>query len=95
MLLAAKCCYFSIRLGSGFLTFVITSHPPPFNHTFHPSPWPHPPLSQAPRCENELEELCREVEKAITQNIQNTLNTLEKDAITIATQIDAALERDR
>lgn len=51
--------------------------------------------AKAPRCENELEELCREVEKAITQNIQNTLNTLEKDAITIATQIDAALERDR
>ncbi|KAL5477448.1 hypothetical protein EMCRGX_G024247 [Ephydatia muelleri] len=51
--------------------------------------------AKAPRCENELEELCREVEKAITQNIQNTLNTLEKDAVTIATQIDAALESDR
>eukprot|EP00731_Ephydatia_muelleri_P022783 Em0015g366a len=33
--------------------------------------------------------------KPLPQNIQNTLNTLEKDAVTIATQIDAALESDR
>ena len=50
---------------------------------------------QNPRCENQIDELCREIEKTINHNIQNTLNTLEKDGSAIVDQIDSRLTADR
>lgn len=48
-----------------------------------------------PRCENQIEELCKEVEKTINQSVQSTLNTLEKDCDCIVNEIDRRLEQDR
>ena len=47
------------------------------------------------RCVNQIEEVCKDVEKTINQTIQNTLNTLEKDCEKIAQLVDARLEKDR
>ncbi|XP_065893273.1 uncharacterized protein [Dysidea avara] len=48
-----------------------------------------------PRCENQIDELCQEVEKTINQAVQTTLNTLEKDCNTITQEIDRRLDQDR
>ena len=42
----------------------------------------------APRCVNQIEEVCKEIEKTINQTIQNTLNTLERDCDNIAARVD-------
>ncbi|XP_072024603.1 uncharacterized protein [Amphiura filiformis] len=47
------------------------------------------------RCVNQIEEVCKDVEKTINQTIQNTLNTLEKDCEAIANIIDDKLQEDR
>lgn len=47
------------------------------------------------RCVNQIEEVCKDVEKTISQMIQNTLNTLETDCEQIASLIDGKLEEDR
>ena len=47
------------------------------------------------RCVNQIEEVCKDVEKTINQTIQNTLNSLEVDCQKIAELVDRKLERDR
>ena len=46
------------------------------------------------RCVNQIEEVCKDIEKTITQTIQNTLNSLEKDCDTIGVMVDQAIARD-
>ncbi|XP_062295118.1 uncharacterized protein si:ch211-11k18.4 [Scomber scombrus] len=47
------------------------------------------------RCVNQIEEVCRTVEKTINQTVQNTLNSLEKDCETISEAITDMLINDR
>ncbi|CAN9505734.1 unnamed protein product [Ophioblennius macclurei] len=47
------------------------------------------------RCVNQIEEVCRTVEKTINQTVQNTLNSLEKDCELISDAITETLLRDR
>ena len=49
---------------------------------------------QPARCANQIEEVCKEIEKTINQTIQNTLNTLEKDCEKIADLVDKKLTID-
>ena len=49
---------------------------------------------QPARCANQIEEVCKEIEKTINQTIQNTLNTLEKDCEKIADMVDKKLTID-
>ena len=49
---------------------------------------------QQTRCVNQIEDVCRDVERTINQTIQNTLNTLEKDCDTIASLVEKQLEKD-
>lgn len=46
------------------------------------------------RCVNQIEEVCKDVEKTINQTIQNTLNSLEKDCDSIEKLVDEAINRD-
>jgi len=46
------------------------------------------------RCVNQIEEVCKDVEKTINQTIQNTLNTLEKDCEKIGELVDEAIFKD-
>ena len=46
------------------------------------------------RCVNQIEEVCKDIEKTITQTIQNTLNSLEKDCNTIGDMVDQAIAKD-
>lgn len=47
------------------------------------------------RCVNQIEDVCKEVEKTIKQTIQNTLNSLEKDTELLINKIDAKLKKDK
>lgn len=47
------------------------------------------------RCVNQIEEVCREIEKTINQTVQNTLNSLEKDCELISKAITDTLINDR
>ncbi|KAM4634387.1 uncharacterized protein ACJ7VT_000249 isoform 1-T1 [Polymixia lowei] len=47
------------------------------------------------RCVNQIEEVCRTVEKTINQTVQNTLNSLEKDCELITQAIADTLDNDR
>ncbi|XP_063076708.1 uncharacterized protein si:ch211-11k18.4 [Engraulis encrasicolus] len=47
------------------------------------------------RCVNQIEEVCRTVEKTINQTVQNTLNALEKDCDVITNAITNTLAEDR
>ncbi|CAL8289290.1 unnamed protein product [Boreogadus saida] len=47
------------------------------------------------RCVNQIEEVCRTVEKTINQTVQNTLNSLEKDCEVITEAIADTLAVDR
>ncbi|XP_043091737.1 uncharacterized protein si:ch211-11k18.4 [Puntigrus tetrazona] len=47
------------------------------------------------RCVNQIEEVCRTIEKTINQTVQNTLNSLEKDCSLITEAITETLEHDR
>lgn len=51
-------------------------------------------FTQPARCANQIEDICKEVEKTINQTIQNTLNTLEKDCEKIADLVDKKLTAD-
>ncbi len=44
---------------------------------------------------NQIEEVCKEIEKTIKQTIQNTLTSLEKDTDAIVNNINIKLKRDR
>jgi len=47
------------------------------------------------RCVNQIDEVCKEIEKTIKQTIQNTLNSLEKDTDTIITAMNAKITKDK
>ncbi|XP_038552900.1 uncharacterized protein si:ch211-11k18.4 [Micropterus salmoides] len=47
------------------------------------------------RCVNQIEEVCRTIEKTINQTVQNTLNSLEKDCELIIEAITDTLSNDR
>lgn len=47
------------------------------------------------RCVNQIEEVCRTIEKTINQTVQNTLNSLEKDCELISEAIADKLSTDR
>lgn len=49
---------------------------------------------QPARCANQIEEVCKEIEKTINQTIQNILNTLEKDCERIVGLVDNKLAVD-
>ncbi|KAE8577694.1 hypothetical protein XENTR_v10023020 [Xenopus tropicalis] len=46
------------------------------------------------RCVNQIEEVCKTIEKTITQTVQNTLNTLGKDCQRLTESIEAKLQED-
>ncbi|CAL1532253.1 unnamed protein product [Lymnaea stagnalis] len=46
------------------------------------------------RCANQIEEVCREIEKTINQTIQNTLNSLERDCDQISQLVGDKLRDD-
>ena len=46
------------------------------------------------RCVNQIDEVCKDIEKTINQTIQNTLNALEKDCERIDTLIEQQIEDD-
>jgi len=50
---------------------------------------------RAARCENQIESVCKEIDKTINQTIQNTLNKFEKDCNNVSTRIDQVLSEDR
>ncbi len=50
---------------------------------------------QPSRCVNQIEDVCKDVEKTINQTIQNTLNKLEEDCEKISDLVDKELELDR
>lgn len=52
-------------------------------------------LLQPSRCVNQIEEVCRTIEKTINQTVQNTLNSLEKDCELISEAITDTLYNDR
>lgn len=43
---------------------------------------------------NQIEDVCKDIEKTITQTIQNTLNQLEKDCDEIGDLVDSKIARD-
>ncbi|XP_061701444.1 uncharacterized protein si:ch211-11k18.4 [Syngnathoides biaculeatus] len=47
------------------------------------------------RCVNQIEEVCRTIEKTINQTVQNTLNSLEKDCEVISEAITDKMTTDR
>jgi len=51
-------------------------------------------IDRPPRCENQIESVCKEIDKTINQTIQNTLNRLESDCEMIQMKIDRILEED-
>ncbi|XP_067931204.1 sarcalumenin-like [Watersipora subatra] len=53
------------------------------------------PNAKTSRCANQIEEVCKDIEKTINQTIQNTLNALEKDCDKVVKLIDDRLEQDR
>ncbi|XP_048848334.1 uncharacterized protein si:ch211-11k18.4 [Brienomyrus brachyistius] len=54
-----------------------------------------PNPSKSSRCVNQVEEVCRTIEKTINQTVQNTLNSLEKDCEAVSQAITATLVTDR
>ena len=49
---------------------------------------------QNTKCVNQIDDVCRDVEKTINQTIQNTLNQLEKDCDNIGSLVDRAVDED-
>merc|ERR1711936_1188765 len=45
------------------------------------------------RCVNQIDDVCRDIEKTINQTIQNTLNQLERDCDSIGEMVDEAINR--
>lgn len=68
---------------------------PGLNRTGFDMPTIYVPNPNKPvRCVNQIEEVCKDIEKTIQQTIQNTLNSLEKDCDHIAVLVDEAIARD-
>ncbi|XP_056144111.1 uncharacterized protein si:ch211-11k18.4 isoform X2 [Lampris incognitus] len=53
-----------------------------------------PNPNKSNRCVNQIEEVCRTIEKTINQTVQNTLNSLEKDCELITEAIAEKLQND-
>lgn len=51
-------------------------------------------LCQPSRCVNQIEEVCKDIEKTINQTIQNTLNQLERDCEQISSLVDNTIKAD-
>ncbi|WAR02644.1 hypothetical protein MAR_009202 [Mya arenaria] len=47
------------------------------------------------RCVNQIDEVCKEIEKTINGTIQTTLNSLERDCDNIAQKVEQTIEDDR
>ncbi|XP_031417040.1 uncharacterized protein si:ch211-11k18.4 [Clupea harengus] len=54
-----------------------------------------PNPNKSSRCVNQIEEVCRTIERTINQTVQNTLNALEKDCELITEAITDTLQNDR
>jgi len=68
---------------------------PGLNRTGFDMPTIYVPNPNKPvRCVNQIDEVCKDIEKTINQTIQNTLNSLEKDCDKIGTLVDEAIARD-
>jgi len=68
---------------------------PGLNRTGFDMPTIYIPNPNKPsRCVNQIEEVCKDIEKTINQTIQNTLNSLEKDCDRIGELVDEAIARD-
>jgi hypothetical protein len=52
-------------------------------------------FNQKTRCINQIDEVCKQVEKTIKQTIQNTLNSLEKDTDSVIHHINHKLKKDK
>ncbi|XP_052075534.1 uncharacterized protein LOC127712993 [Mytilus californianus] len=50
--------------------------------------------SKGSRCANQIEEVCKDIEKTINQTIQTTLNSLEKDCDQIAEMVKDKIAKD-
>ena len=50
---------------------------------------------QSTRCVNQIEDVCKDIEKTINLTIQNTLDQLEKDCDVIVQQVERKLDEDR
>lgn len=53
-----------------------------------------PNPNKSVRCVNQIDDVCRDIEKTINQTIQNTLNQLEKDCDNIGSKVDQAIAVD-
>ena len=68
---------------------------PGLNKTGFDMPTIYVPNPNKPvRCVNQIDEVCKDIEKTIQQTIQNTLNSLEKDCDQIGNLVDEAIVRD-
>lgn len=53
-----------------------------------------PHLNKPSRCVNQIEEVCKDIEKSINQTMQTTLNVLEKDCRKISHLVDLKIHED-
>ncbi|CAN8015756.1 unnamed protein product [Ixodes persulcatus] len=53
-----------------------------------------PNANKAVRCMNQIEEVCKDIEKTISQTVQNTLNTLEHDCELLANEAQQRISAD-
>lgn len=53
-----------------------------------------PSTSKPVRCVNQIEDVCKDIEKTIDQTIQTTLNQLEKDCDKIKLKVNEAIKKD-
>merc|ERR550539_2221887 len=68
---------------------------PGLNRTGFDMPTIYAPNPDKPtRCVNQIDDVCRDVEKTINQTIQNTLNQLEGDCNEIGALVDSAIDND-
>lgn len=68
---------------------------PGLNKTGFDMPTVYIPNPNKPsRCVNQIEEVCKDIEKTINQTIQNTLNQLERDCEQISSLVDQAIKID-
>jgi len=51
-------------------------------------------VDKQPRCENQIDKVCKEIDKTINQTIQHTLNKLEQDCTEVNNKIEVILEED-
>ncbi|KAL3244340.1 hypothetical protein MRX96_018960 [Rhipicephalus microplus] len=52
------------------------------------------PSRQAVRCVNQIEEVCKDIEKTINQTVQNALNSLEHDSEQLSSEVSLRISRD-